>query len=265
MQALFFCIRTSPMHRFSETVDALRDHPCIEACWETSILAAGSYLVLPDGRMDLVVRCDDADSAAEEAIVAGIAIIGPSSRPAIIPVEAGQCFIGARFRPGFGACLGVAPASLADSSLRGDDATRALGADIGRSLDVRGLTAIRAAVLNAANRRAALARPLLPSTAAAVRLLHGSAGRASVAELSATTGVPDRTLRRRMRDAVGLPPKVFAGVLRFQHAMRRLQGDHAPTLADVATDCGYSDQAHLTREFQRFGGFTPGQRCRPRW
>ncbi|MET0505864.1 MAG: helix-turn-helix domain-containing protein [Luteibacter sp.] len=246
-------------HRYLEHELAAGDDACVEALWETSILAAGTYVVLPDGRMDLVLRCDHA-GPVDTATVAGIAIIGPSSRPAAIPVEAGQRFIGVRFRPGFGACLGVDPASLVDSALRGNEATKVLGDVSIDILEARGLTNIRAAFRDMVKRRTSLAPPLPSSTMAAITLLHDSAGRASVAELSAATGVPDRTLRRRMRQAVGLPPKVFAGVLRFQHAMRRLQGDDPPSLVDVAADCGYSDQAHLTREFQRFGGFTPGQR-----
>jgi AraC-like DNA-binding protein len=48
-------------------------------------------------------------------------------------------------------------------------------------------------------------------------------------------------------------------LLRFQAAARLLLkgGRPMPGLAAVALDCGYSDQAHLTREFRRFAAITP--------
>ena len=63
-----------------------------------------------------------------------------------------------------------------------------------------------------------------------------------------------------MQRAIGLPIKVFADVLRFQNGMRLLLSEQPASLALVAAACGYSDQAHLTGEFQRFGGFTPARR-----
>lgn len=241
-------------HRYLEYPDFPGDHIAIEALWETEILREGEYLVLPDGRMDLVIRCDEAHSPHTR--VAGVAIIGPSSRPTRIPVRAGQSFLGARFRPGFGACLGVAPPACVDQAIR-----RNMPDTEFQDLSTRqGLPNIRRALRDIACQRATLAPHPLESTLSAIAILHASAGTATVAELSDATGVPDRTLRRRMQQAVGLSPKVFAGVLRFQRAMRQLQKPGAVSLAEVAADCGYSDQAHLTREFQRYGGFTPGQR-----
>lgn len=245
-------------HRYLECPTAADTHMSIEALWETSILRDGSYLVLPDGRMDLVIRCDEA--APSDARVASIAIVGPSSLPTKIPVKTGQRFLGARFRPGFGACLGVLPASVINDAVRGDNARRALRADTTDLIGASGLTEVRKALLDVANHCASPFAPPAPSTLRAVDLLHASAGRATVSELSELTSIPERTLRRRIQQAVGLTPKVFAGVLRFQQAMRQLERLHAEGLAEVAAECGYSDQAHLTREFQRFGGFTPGRR-----
>jgi AraC-like DNA-binding protein len=245
-------------HRYLEHPAIADAHAPVEAFWETSILEEGTYLVLPDGRMDLVVRCEEAETP--NVRVAAIAIIGPSSRPARIPVAKGQRFIGARLRPGFGGCLGVAPTSVVDEAIRDDAARHSLGTNGTKLIEARGLPEISKALRDVVNQCASRAQDPEPSTLAAIGLLHASAGCATVVELSSATGVPDRTLRRRIHQAVGLSPKRFAGVLRFQHAMRRLQQPQAPSLAEVATDCGYSDQAHLTREFQRFGGFTPGHR-----
>lgn len=65
------------------------------------------------------------------------------------------------------------------------------------------------------------------------------------------------------RSAVGLTPKHFYRVQRFAAVLRRLATAGAADLADLATSAGYSDQAHLTREFRAFAGITPTQ-YRPR-
>ena len=230
----------------------------VEALWETSILAAGTYVVLPDGRMDLVARCEIATPGDER--VASVAIIGPSSRPSRIPVESTQWFLGARYSPGFGACLGVTPSAIVDEAVRGDGVHAALGADLDSLMQARGRPRIRAAFRALASRRASMAAALPGATRIAIERLHGSAGKVTIRELASMTCTPERSLRRHVQQAIGLPPKTFAGILRFHKAMRLINTDPAPALADVAAACGYSDQAHLTRECQRFGGFTPGQR-----
>jgi AraC-like DNA-binding protein len=66
-----------------------------------------------------------------------------------------------------------------------------------------------------------------------------------------------RTLRRRFQAEVGIPPKTFQRIMRFQRALRlRRTGSGWPA---VAAHCGYSDQAHLIREVKEFSGRTPGQ------
>jgi AraC-like DNA-binding protein len=42
--------------------------------------------------------------------------------------------------------------------------------------------------------------------------------------------------------------------------VRLLTAQPCLTLAEAALEGGYSDQAHMTREFRRYGGFTPGRR-----
>lgn len=66
--------------------------------------------------------------------------------------------------------------------------------------------------------------------------------------------------------AVGIGPKRFARVRRLGRALAGLAKGDAD-LAGLALDCGYADQAHLTREFQVFAGMTPRQYrpVRPDW
>ena len=67
----------------------------------------------------------------------------------------------------------------------------------------------------------------------------------------------------RFRDEFGLSPKIAARVIRFDRARRRLQqrvaDGAAPALAEVAADGGFSDQAHLAREFRELAGCTPSR------
>ena len=81
-------------------------------------------------------------------------------------------------------------------------------------------------------------------------------GRASVAELTGGTGWSHRHLVARFRDQVGLAPKAAARVLRFERSLRLMRRAEL-SLAEVAADAGYYDQAHLNRDFRAFAGCTP--------
>src|SRR5437764_768906 len=76
-------------------------------------------------------------------------------------------------------------------------------------------------------------------------------------ELAAGVGLGERQLRRRCEDAVGYGPKTLERVLRFQR-FRSLASRGAASLAELALLAGYADQPHLTREYRRLAGGTPG-------
>jgi len=95
---------------------------------------------------------------------------------------------------------------------------------------------------------------------AAVGLLDRSDGMQSIASLANDVGTSVRTLRRDFSMTVGLSARTFASILRFQHTMRLALTRPAMQLAELAICGGYSDQAHMTREFRDLGGFTPGAR-----
>lgn len=76
-----------------------------------------------------------------------------------------------------------------------------------------------------------------------------------------SNGVSPRQQRRRFEREVGIPPKLFARIRRFQRALTALR--EAPA-AVAAIDCGYYDQAHLIRDFRQFAGMTPKMWTRQR-
>jgi len=95
-----------------------------------------------------------------------------------------------------------------------------------------------------------------PFVAEAVARLQASDGLLRIGRLAAQLRVSRRHLTTRFRDQIGLPPKTFARLLRFDSVRRRMAADPA-SWADVAAACGYSDQSHLNREFRELAGTTP--------
>lgn len=91
----------------------------------------------------------------------------------------------------------------------------------------------------------------------ALQRLQVSAGRVGVASLAAELGCSRKHLSMRFRREFGMAPKLFARVLRFDHAVRLLRRDRLAGWAELADICGYADQAHLARDFREFAGSPP--------
>jgi AraC-like DNA-binding protein len=60
-------------------------------------------------------------------------------------------------------------------------------------------------------------------------------------------------------DQVGLSPKAFCRVRRFQRVLQTVHGTRDVDWAQVALDCGYYDQPHFIHDFRAFSGLTPVQ------
>ncbi|MET8004363.1 helix-turn-helix domain-containing protein [Nonomuraea glycinis] len=88
------------------------------------------------------------------------------------------------------------------------------------------------------------------------RLLRAG-GELGVSSLADSLGWSHRHLVSRFHDQVGLTPKAAARVIRFGRAAHRLRA--GATIAQVAAECGFYDQAHMNREFRALGDTTPGQ------
>jgi AraC-like DNA-binding protein len=86
------------------------------------------------------------------------------------------------------------------------------------------------------------------------RLQHAGA----VREVATDYGLSRRRLGQLFREQVGIPPKLYCRLRRFQTVVQQIARGGAVDWADVALAGGYSDQSHLAHDFREFSGMTPG-------
>jgi AraC-like DNA-binding protein len=79
----------------------------------------------------------------------------------------------------------------------------------------------------------------------------------SLEELAAIANLSPFYLLRTFRKQVGLPPHGYLNQVRLNRAKRLLA--QGKPISDVAQETGFADQSHLTRQFKRMTGVTPGQ------
>lgn len=73
------------------------------------------------------------------------------------------------------------------------------------------------------------------------------------------SGYSHRRFIAQFRRAVGLTPKTYVRIKRFQRALGLAVGGDNPDWSSIAADVGLTDQSHLIREFKSFAGVTPEQ------
>ena len=98
-------------------------------------------------------------------------------------------------------------------------------------------------------------RPPDPRVEAAVVHLIATAGSASIDDLAGAVGWSVRHLQRRFLEDVGLSPRVFARMQRFQMVFKAFE--ETRNWAQAAIECGYFDQGHLIRDFRELAGAAP--------
>lgn len=227
-----------------------RPHPALAAhvslFWELR-LEGGSHQVrsLPDGCTDLTFDLASVEPAAF--------LSGPQLEPRTFDLQGRVALFGVRLLPG------AAPRLLGRPVTSGDlwVPLATLGG---------GAAAITAAVHGAANTATRIelveewlvGRLVGDENAGLLRALEGifrGGGEIRVATLARGAAMSERALSRAFTEQVGLSPKRFSRIVRFQRVLRRLDGE--PDWAQLASELGYFDQSHMIREFRALFGCTP--------
>jgi len=229
----------APSPQFAATIE----------CFWTGQSTGRPHRVTPDGCADILFTGGD------------LRLIGPMTAWRDFLHEPGQQLFGVRFRPGMWSAIAGTPADrLTDRAPAMDDLWGARAVRLGGQLAEARSAAQAIRAVETALPPAAESGPLERALAWMERR-HGAV---SMDEMAARAGLSPRQLRRVCLERTGLPPKFLARVLRFRHVHDRLAasrgrnpGPMPTTLADLALDCGYYDQAHFINEFREFSGRTP--------
>jgi len=223
----------------------------------------GRHRGLPDGSLVLVVSLGaplTVRSAASAGIKAAATVAGLRSGPVDIIHDGTQRGVQLELTPrGARALLGLPAAVIAQGVWPLDEVVGRRASDLtARLADARG-PAERAQVLDRVLAGWAVDDGYPAAVDAAWRLLAGSAGSASVASIAGEIGLSRRQLSQLVRAELGLTPKAVARILRFDRACACLRSGRTTSLAETAVMCGYYDQAHLTNDWRRLSGCTPGE------
>jgi AraC-like DNA-binding protein len=76
-------------------------------------------------------------------------------------------------------------------------------------------------------------------------------------ELADQIGISSRRFIQLFSNEVGLTPKLFTRVRRFQQVLQNIQTGAELSWVDMAASCGYFDQAHFIHDFKEFSGINP--------
>jgi AraC-like DNA-binding protein len=101
--------------------------------------------------------------------------------------------------------------------------------------------------------------PVAERVAAMVARITADPSLRRVDQLAATLGMPVRRIQRLFADYVGVSPKWVMRRARLHEAAERAEGGAHVDWAALASDLGYADQAHLTRDFTETIGVPPGR------
>jgi len=231
---------------YKEYVPPSRLAEYVECFWSLEATSDTKQLVVPDGCMDILLRLDDGVYAFD--------VIGSMTSPEEAFIRAGHTYIGARFSPGrLRQVLRVNCMEILNSAMPVQNSSDISIAAF--SKNVRRPDSIEEK-LEVFKRNLTVKIDPLPAQKA-INAIVASTGNISVAELADIAQLSERQLRRQCIQLTGLSPKVLSRVMRFRSAFRMLQSTSPISLAQIALDCGYSDQAHFSHEFSQFAGHPP--------
>ena len=166
------------------------------------------------------------------------------------------------FQPGGVSMLFSVPAEeLTDGDFEGEPVLgRGLGELLRRLGDVSSF-ADRSRVVDAYLCAKLSGRDCISGISNAATGVLSSNGCVRVSDLAHRAGLGIRQFERRFRYEIGIPPKLYARIVRFEAALHRKAAAPLTQWTDIAHALGYHDQMHMVHDFNRLSGDTPTGIC----
>jgi len=244
-------IPSPPLASFVECMWSLVDAP-----------AHSTERIVPSGTLELVInlhedeiRVYDPESGAVRRF-SGAVVSGAYRRFFVIDTREHASIVGVHFRPGGAApFLGVAPGELVDRHVDLEVLWRGAAVEL-RDRLCEASPAARFGVLERMLLRR-LSRYRGGHPAVALALAQIERPDTSIGEIATSVHLSRRRLIEVFAAEVGVTPKRFARVLRFQRALALARDEGTPDWGRLGSQCGYFDQSHLIHDFRELTGMTP--------
>jgi AraC-like DNA-binding protein len=224
--------------------------------------------LMPDGCIGLIVNLEenvtrvyDADDMNKMRKLNGCSVSGPHTKCFVIDTDEQTCVIGVSFRPaGAFPFLKLPSDELQNQHVELED----LWGGLARELRERALAAkspeakVRVVELALLERAAGMfdGQPVV-EYAVENFLLRPATTR--ITEVADKTGFSSRRFIELFKQHVGMTPKLFCRVRRFQKVLRRITSGRPVNWSGTALECGYFDQAHFIHDFRAFSGINPSK------
>jgi len=209
------------------------------------------YEIPPDGSINLIFRFSSSNCRAF--------LVGFANEKTCIEIDESCNYFGIRFYPGQASLLtDIHHSELVNNY---NELPRILGVNVnllGEQMFSLPTLELRQRFMEELLRKA---RPMVRDkrcrmSAALVSNLRGAI---TVSQLASEVGIHIRSLERLFIEHLGVTPRQFIRVTRFQNLLAQMRTNSRYTLTELAYLCGYFDQSHMIKDFRELSGRLPGE------
>lgn len=216
--------------------------------------------IVPDGRAAIILNFANPFQSQKNGtwhLQPESFLVGQITGPLLLRPSGAAGMLGIQFRPhGVTRLFQLPIFELTDSAIALEDLPGRLFPQLEKLRDLRSLEQAAAALDSTLHAIAAQVHSGDDPISYAVNAIEHTRGLISIERMAERVGWSTRHLQRRFKSAVGISPKLFSRMQRFQRVFSAME-NAALDWVDAAVYCGYYDQAHLIRDFRDFTGTTP--------